>query len=202
MIKLVALFEPFILHNDHVFEAANIEQLSAALARRGTRRFRLRCPFDRLVGLLDQRPHSGAAQVVLSSDRGTPSGSSSATQRAARGCMPRQASREPLASLPRRRPDPNTVAIFLTGSTGYIGAHIASNLLAGHSDPLNLLVRARDEQEARGRLWRSLQLHLDFPRFRRISQLAHPYFSGRSHRFALRLERGRLPTALFARPIR
>ena len=29
--KLVALFEPFILHNDHVFEAANIDRLSAAL---------------------------------------------------------------------------------------------------------------------------------------------------------------------------
>ncbi|MGA3295320.1 MAG: SDR family oxidoreductase [Candidatus Acidiferrales bacterium] len=31
VIKLVTLFEPFILHNDHVFEAANIERLSAAL---------------------------------------------------------------------------------------------------------------------------------------------------------------------------
>jgi len=31
VIKLVALFEPFILHNDHVFEAANVERLSAAL---------------------------------------------------------------------------------------------------------------------------------------------------------------------------
>ena len=58
------------------------------------------------------------------------------------------------------------MAILLTGSTGYIGAHIATNLLAGYSDPLNLLVRARDEQEARERLWRSLQLHLDFPQFR------------------------------------
>jgi thioester reductase-like protein len=57
------------------------------------------------------------------------------------------------------------VAILLTGSTGYIGAHIAANLLADHSDPLNLLVRARDEQEARERLWRSLQLHMDFPTF-------------------------------------
>jgi thioester reductase-like protein len=57
------------------------------------------------------------------------------------------------------------VAILLTGSTGYIGAHIASNLLADHSEPLNLLVRARSEQEARERLWRSLQLHLDFARF-------------------------------------
>jgi thioester reductase-like protein len=57
------------------------------------------------------------------------------------------------------------VAIFLTGSTGYIGAHIASNLLADSREPLNLLVRARDEQEGRERLWRSLQLHLDFPQF-------------------------------------
>jgi hypothetical protein len=31
VIKLIALFEPFILHNDHVFEAANVESLSAAL---------------------------------------------------------------------------------------------------------------------------------------------------------------------------
>ena len=57
------------------------------------------------------------------------------------------------------------MAILLTGSTGYIGAHIASNLLAEHSEPLNLLVRARDEQEARERLWRSLQLHIDFATF-------------------------------------
>ena len=55
--------------------------------------------------------------------------------------------------------------ILLTGSTGYIGAHIAANLLAGYPDPLNLLVRARDRHEARGKLWHSLQLHLDFPRF-------------------------------------
>ena len=57
------------------------------------------------------------------------------------------------------------MAIFLTGSTGYIGAHVASNLLTDHSDSLNLLVRAKDVQEARVRLWRSLQLHMDFARF-------------------------------------
>jgi len=57
------------------------------------------------------------------------------------------------------------VAIFLTGSTGYIGAHIASNLLAEHRDALNVLVRARGEHEAREKLWRSLQLHMDFPQF-------------------------------------
>ncbi len=31
VIKLIALFEPFILENDHVFEAANVERLSEAL---------------------------------------------------------------------------------------------------------------------------------------------------------------------------
>ena len=31
VVKLVALFEPFILYNNHIFEAANVERLSAAL---------------------------------------------------------------------------------------------------------------------------------------------------------------------------
>src|SRR5208337_501745 len=45
------------------------------------------------------------------------------------------------------------VAIFLTGSTGYIGAHVAANLLEGHGASLNLLVRARDAQEAQVRIF-------------------------------------------------
>ena len=57
------------------------------------------------------------------------------------------------------------MAIFLTGSTGYIGAHVAANLLERFKDPLNLLVRAQDPHEAEVRLWHALQLHLDFPRF-------------------------------------
>ncbi len=56
------------------------------------------------------------------------------------------------------------MAIFLTGSTGYIGAHVAARAAGGHSDRLNLLVRAKDEHEAEVRLWKSLQLH--FPIFR------------------------------------
>src|SRR5260221_4719950 len=58
------------------------------------------------------------------------------------------------------------MAIFLTGSTGYIGAHIAAILLEHHSDRLNLLVRAKTEQEANERLWQSLQLHMEFADFR------------------------------------
>lgn len=57
------------------------------------------------------------------------------------------------------------MAIFLTGSTGYIGAHVAANLLDQHGASLNLLVRARDPHDAEMRLWQALQLHMDFPRF-------------------------------------
>jgi thioester reductase-like protein len=57
------------------------------------------------------------------------------------------------------------VAIFLTGSTGYIGAHVTASLLQEHGASVNVLVRARDPHEAEVRLWHALQLHLDFPRF-------------------------------------
>jgi thioester reductase-like protein len=57
------------------------------------------------------------------------------------------------------------MAIFLTGSTGYLGSYLAAGLFTGHSDRLNVLVRAKNEQEARERLWQSLQLHFDFPEF-------------------------------------
>jgi len=57
------------------------------------------------------------------------------------------------------------MAIFLTGSTGYLGSYLVAGLLSGHPEKLNLLVRAKSEQEARARLWQSLQLHFDFPTF-------------------------------------
>ncbi len=57
------------------------------------------------------------------------------------------------------------MAIFLTGVTGYIGSYVANLLLEQHQDRLAVLVRAKSEQEARERLWKSLQLHMDFDRF-------------------------------------
>jgi thioester reductase-like protein len=70
------------------------------------------------------------------------------------------------------------VAIFLTGSTGYIGAHVAANLLDGHGASLNVLVRARDPREAQLRLWKAMQLHLDFPRFYEYLQTRVRVFCG------------------------
>ena len=57
------------------------------------------------------------------------------------------------------------MAIFLTGSTGYIGAHVAANLLDQQGAGLNLLVRGKDAHDAEMRLWQAMQLHMDFPRF-------------------------------------
>lgn len=70
------------------------------------------------------------------------------------------------------------MAIFLTGSTGYIGAHVAANLLDGHGAALNVLVRARDPREAQVRLWNAMQLHLDFPRFYEYLQTRVRIFCG------------------------
>ena len=70
-----------------------------------------------------------------------------------------------LRTHPTRR-RPTEMAIFLTGSTGYIGAHVLSELLTGYRDPVAVLVRAKDDREAGERLWHALQLHMDFARFR------------------------------------
>jgi thioester reductase-like protein len=79
------------------------------------------------------------------------------------------------------------MAIFLTGSTGYLGSYLAAGLFAGHRDSLNLLVRAKSEQEARERLWQSLQLHFEFPEFRDYIATRVRIFRGdlTSERFAL-----------------
>jgi len=70
------------------------------------------------------------------------------------------------------------MAIFLTGSTGYIGAHVAANLLRDHGAALNVLVRARDAADAEGRLWQALQLHLQFPQFYEYLQTRVRVFRG------------------------
>jgi len=57
------------------------------------------------------------------------------------------------------------MATFITGSTGYLGAHVAAGLLEGHNVRLNLLVRARDHGQAELKLWHAMQLHMEFSRF-------------------------------------
>ena len=70
------------------------------------------------------------------------------------------------------------MAIFLTGSTGYIGSHVAANLLHDYGASLNVLVRARDLHEAETRLWQSFQLHLDFKSFYELLQTRIRVFRG------------------------
>src|SRR5271155_2996589 len=79
------------------------------------------------------------------------------------------------------------MAIFLTGSTGYLGSYLVAGLCTGHREPLNLLVRAKSRQEARERLWTSLQLHFDFPEFQEFLNTRMRIFLGdlTSERFGL-----------------
>jgi thioester reductase-like protein len=79
------------------------------------------------------------------------------------------------------------MAIFLTGSTGYLGSYLVAGLWTGHRDHLNLLVRAKSQQEARARLWTSLQLHFDFPEFYEFLNTRTRLFLGdlTSERFGL-----------------
>jgi len=70
------------------------------------------------------------------------------------------------------------MAIFLTGSSGYLGSYLAAGLLRGYGHPLNLLVRAKNRQEARERLWQSLQLHMDFAEFSERTAASTQVFLG------------------------
>ncbi|MCA9519791.1 MAG: SDR family oxidoreductase [Myxococcales bacterium] len=57
------------------------------------------------------------------------------------------------------------MAIFVTGTTGYLGSYLATLLLRDHSERLALLVRAKSEQHALERLWQALQLQMSFEEF-------------------------------------
>ena len=70
------------------------------------------------------------------------------------------------------------MAIFLTGSTGYVGSHLVAGLLQRSDEPLHLLVRAKDDPEAEERLWHALQLHFDFPRFHHFLRTRISLFRG------------------------
>lgn len=59
------------------------------------------------------------------------------------------------------------MTILLTGATGYIGSYVANELLTRTDSRIAVLVRAKSEDEAKQRLWKSMQLHLDFDAFSR-----------------------------------
>src|SRR5260370_35549961 len=129
-------------------------------AARGASPLRVRAGSNGLVGLLDQCAHPGAAPLVLSAD-GRPAARIAPAARA--GLVRR--TRACSGALQSRHAVRPFMAIFVTGSTGYLGSYLAAGLLTDHREKLNLLIRAKTEQEARERLWTSLQLHFEFPEF-------------------------------------
>lgn len=77
------------------------------------------------------------------------------------------------------------MAIFLTGMTGYLGGYLANHFLRA-GEEVTALVRAPDADAARGRIWKSLQLHLS------AEEVAEALSSGQ-----LRFVRGDLRQARF-----
>lgn len=70
------------------------------------------------------------------------------------------------------------MAIFLTGATGYIGSYVAARLLEA-GEQLNVLVRAKNQQDGAERLWRAWQIHYsDFPRFADLLRERVTLFTG------------------------
>src|SRR5690349_12286874 len=58
--------------------------------------------------------------------------------------------------------------IFVTGGTGYLGSYVIPELLADPETPnLLLLTRAKNRDDAIGKLWNALQLHMDADEYRR-----------------------------------
>ena len=56
--------------------------------------------------------------------------------------------------------------IFVTGASGYLGSYVAEKLLRVHKKKLAVLIRGKDDKEVAGKLWESLQLHMDEAEFR------------------------------------
>src|SRR6478609_4065182 len=61
--------------------------------------------------------------------------------------------------------------IFVTGGTGYLGGYVVARLLETHRERVALLVRAKNTDEAVGKLWNGLQLHMDEKRFEKVLPL-------------------------------
>ncbi len=153
VIKLVSLFrEPFILHNDHVFEALHVEQLSAALPPAERDAFGFDARGSRLVGAtgLTYTFQLCASGVILSSKVGR-SGVAARGRKVAVGGRSATASAAGAASSISSNDDltPNQ-----SGDSPhrfrriYRRAHRIRTFSTDYSQPLNLLVRARDQQEA------------------------------------------------------
>jgi thioester reductase-like protein len=70
--------------------------------------------------------------------------------------------------------------IFVTGATGYLGGYALVELAARTDADFALLVRAADEQAARAKLWKGLQLHLDRDGFEALWPRLH-LFKGDLH---------------------
>ena len=73
------------------------------------------------------------------------------------------------------------MAIFVTGSTGYLGSYLVGGSLREHRDSLKLLVRAKSLRKRASGCGSRCNSILNFPNFREYLN-THADFSRRPHR--------------------
>lgn len=62
------------------------------------------------------------------------------------------------------------MGLLLTGATGYLGSYLTSEFLTTTDVRLYLLIRGRDKNQIEQKLWKAMQLHMDFHRFHELLQ--------------------------------
>ena len=72
-------------------------------------------------------------------------------------------------------------AIFITGSTGYIGSYVATSLLNQSNQSLNLLIRAPSLLEGHKKLWEAWQLHVNWQQFLAFLPRCHLFLGDMTH---------------------
>ena len=68
--------------------------------------------------------------------------------------------------------------IFITGSSGFLGSYLVEKLLKEHTEPLNLLIRAKNKDEAQLKLWEALQLHMTNSEFHHLTRDRIHFYCG------------------------
>lgn len=56
-------------------------------------------------------------------------------------------------------------AIFITGSTGFLGSYVVTRLVTHHHRRVLLMIRSKNRKDAVEKLWKALQLHMDGAQF-------------------------------------
>ena len=141
--KLIELYEPFILHNEQVFESENVQLLSAALPENE------RAQFAYEPSTIDWWDYWINIHVPALRKWCYPLIEGHAIESRQRREFHFPDSRSRQRRTRARSGTRSHMAIFLTGATGYIGSYLAAGLLERHGESLNRAGARRRRRRSR-----------------------------------------------------